>query len=133
MDDGGGGINIKVMIGLAFALSVGLLCNILACALWDNWWPLFAAVAYFFAPVPNMICSRCGSDPLDQSGRNFKDMGFFLTGTLVVSGFGILVVLAHSEVIQIGAMFLALGGGLIIYATIIVFIHFFWKKKDDMF
>lgn len=58
---------------LALVISVGLLLNILACALYHNWWPLFVGMAisfsllfaqfsvfaYFLAPLPNLICGAC--------------------------------------------------------------------------
>ena len=131
MEEGSGLPDIKILLGLAFALAIGLLCNILSCVIWSNWWPILVVIAYFFAAIPNFICSRCGSDPLDTSGRNFKDLGFFLTGALVITGFGIPAVLAHSDVITIGALFLALAGGIIVYVSLIVYIHFFHTKKDD--
>lgn len=130
MDSESGLPDIKIIIGLALALSIGLLLNILACVIWNNWWPILVVIAYFFAPMPNLIFQRCGSDPLDVSGRSFKDLGFFLTGFLVVTGFGIPAVMAHSEVIEIGALILALCGGLVVYASILVYLHFFHKKPD---
>lgn len=34
--------DLSSIIGLSLALSVGLLLNILACALWKKWWPIFS-------------------------------------------------------------------------------------------
>eukprot|EP01114_Cavostelium_apophysatum_P013225 TRINITY_DN314_c0_g1_i1.p1 TRINITY_DN314_c0_g1~~TRINITY_DN314_c0_g1_i1.p1 ORF type:complete len:134 (-),score=12.77 TRINITY_DN314_c0_g1_i1:48-449(-) len=123
--------NVKVIIILSGALAVGLLCNILSCVLWKNWLPFLVIVAYVLAPIPNLVCARCGHDPLDASGRNFKDMGYFLTGFLVISGFGIPAVMAHSQVIRYEALLLALAGGLIVYATILIYLHMFHKKHED--
>jgi len=133
MESESGMPNLKVLIGLAGALALGILCNILACVIWGNWLPIFVIIAYFLAPLPNLMCSRCGTDPLDVSGRNFKDLGFFLTGALVISGFGLPAVLAHAQLIQIPALLLGIGGGIIVYASIIVYIHFFHTKPKDSF
>jgi len=132
MDSESGLPNLKIMLALAFALSLGLLCNIIAGAVWNNWWPLVIVIFYFVAPIPDFICSRCGqNDPLDISGRNFKDLGYFLTGVLVIGGFGLPSVLAHNDVINIYALILSLGGGVIVYASLVVYIHFFHNKKDE--
>lgn len=34
------------IIGLSLALSIGLLLNILACALWKKWWPIFSGMPH---------------------------------------------------------------------------------------
>jgi len=123
--------NLKIMLALAFALTLGIVCNIIAGVIWQNWWPLLIIVFYFLSPIPDFVCSRCGlNDPLDISGRNFKDLGYFLTGMLVISGFGLPAVLAHNNVITIGALILCLGGGAIVYASLVVYIHFFHTKRD---
>lgn len=137
MDDGPKAPDLKIIMVLAFTLALGLLCNILACIIWSNWWPIITVIFYFFAPIPDLMCSTCGRNHSDMfnpsSQRNFKDMGYFLTGLLVVSGFALPAVLAHADVINVGALFLAIAGGLIVYASIIVYIHFFHAKpKDDL-
>ena len=107
------------LIGLAFAVTVGLVLVIIACVVWQNGWPIivgmfwfnvcyscknththcwyliirkrinqnivhllsiyeflfifcmhvlmtFLVIAYFVAPIPNMIFGKCSSDPLDN-------------------------------------------------------------------
>eukprot|EP01119_Soliformovum_irregulare_P002504 TRINITY_DN12754_c0_g1_i1.p1 TRINITY_DN12754_c0_g1~~TRINITY_DN12754_c0_g1_i1.p1 ORF type:complete len:134 (+),score=35.46 TRINITY_DN12754_c0_g1_i1:43-444(+) len=126
-------VDLKVIILLAGSLALGLLCNLLACFIWKNWLAIIVVIFYFLAPIPNLICSRCGGDPLDASGRNFRDMGFFLTGAIVISGFGLPAVLTHSEIIRWEALLLAIAGGLIVYVTLLVYIHLFHTKKSDDF
>jgi len=126
--------DLRVMMALALALSLGILCNILAGALFGNWWPMVIVIFYFIAPLPDLLCSRCGqNDVMNVSGRNFKDLGYFLTGVLVISGFGLPAVLAHNNVIGIPALCLSLGGGLIVYASLVIYIHFFHAKAKDDF
>jgi len=123
-----------IIIGLGATLAIGLVLNLLACILWGNWWPLITIVAYFLAPFPNLFFARCGESYLDSASRNWQDTGYFLTGFLVVSGFGVPAVLTHAEIISTNAFILSLFGGLIVYGSILLYIHFFHSKSDeDMF
>jgi len=124
-------VNMKAIIGVAFAVAMGFLCNILSCVLWKNWLPFLIVITYVLAPLPNLLCERCGGDDLEGGNKRFKDIGFFLTGFLVISGFGIPAVMAHSKVIKIEALILALAGGLIVYIAILVYIHVFHKKSSE--
>jgi len=124
--------NILILIGLAGALVIGLLLNILACALFKpSPLPIIAVVAYFIAPFPNIICGR--TDGYGEAPKIRKDWGYFLTGLFVVTGFGIPAILAHSGIIKLPAFLMALSGGLIVYGTMIVYLHFFHGPKEEEF
>lgn len=43
------------LVALAAMLATGVTLGILACALWDNWWPLFVGT------TPCRICCACAS------------------------------------------------------------------------
>jgi len=130
-EDGPKAPSLKVMILLAASLSLGFVCNLLACLIWHNWIAIIVVVTYILAPIPNILCGRCGeSDPFNPSGKNFKDMGYFLTAVLLVSGFALPSVLAHCNVIVVGALLLSLGGGVIVFASLIAYIHFFHKQDE---
>jgi len=122
-----------IIIGLGACLAIGFLLNILACALWSNWWPLITVVAYFLAPFPNIFFARCGDSDPTSPQRNWVDTGYFITGFLVVSGFGVPGVLTHADIINDKAFILSLFGGLIVYGSILLYIHFFHSKKEDDF
>jgi len=97
---------------------------------WMNWWPIFVIVFYTLAPLPNIIFAQCAEPStsesfLDTRARSWKDTGFFLTGILIFSGLGLPIVLYHSDVIALGQLLLALGGGVITYAAFVIYIHFF--------
>eukprot|EP01110_Echinostelium_bisporum_P003404 TRINITY_DN1830_c0_g1_i1.p1 TRINITY_DN1830_c0_g1~~TRINITY_DN1830_c0_g1_i1.p1 ORF type:complete len:127 (+),score=7.41 TRINITY_DN1830_c0_g1_i1:60-440(+) len=123
--------DIKIIIGLAACLAIGLVLNILACVLYKNGWPILVAIAYFLAPFPNIICGR--TNAYGEVHAAAKDWGFFFTGFLVTLGFGIPSILAHSQIITLDALFLALAGGIIVYGTILVYLHFFYGKNEDPF
>eukprot|EP00028_Trichosphaerium_sp_Am-I-7-wt_P011721 CAMPEP_0168539448 /NCGR_PEP_ID=MMETSP0405-20121227/21835_1 /TAXON_ID=498012 /ORGANISM="Trichosphaerium sp, Strain Am-I-7 wt" /LENGTH=107 /DNA_ID=CAMNT_0008569015 /DNA_START=54 /DNA_END=377 /DNA_ORIENTATION=+ len=106
----------------------------MACVLFKNWFPILVVVAYLFAPLPNLLCAACGRGYEDNKARAFKDAGFFLTGIFVVSGLALPSVLAHLTIIKTTALFLGLAGGLIVYGTILTYLHcFHGKKRDDDF
>jgi len=123
--------DIKIIIGLAGSLIIGLLLNILACALYKTAFPVLAVVAYFFAPFPNLLCGR--GDGYSEAPKARKDWGYFLTGLFVVCGFGIPAILAHSNMINLASFLLALTGGLIVYGTMIAYIRIFYGKENEDF
>ncbi|KAJ2097297.1 Vacuolar protein sorting-associated protein 55, partial [Coemansia sp. S142-1] len=86
---------------------------------------------YAFAPLPNAIFGRyVSSDPLADVSSSVADFGRFLTSILVVSGFGLPLVLAHSGIIAVPAMVMSIGGGLLVYGTIIVYSTLFRAQSD---
>ncbi|RKU42038.1 Vacuolar protein sorting-associated protein 55 [Coniochaeta pulveracea] len=126
---------LKTIIALSFVLAVGFLLVILSCALWHSYFPLLVVATYVLAPLPNWICSHCSAGPDDfvESGSGASavlDLGRFFTGFLVVMGIALPVVLAHSRIIEIGAMVMSIAGGLLIYGTIISFTMFFQEEQE---
>lgn len=49
------------------------------------------------------------------------------------TGFALPVVLAHSQVIQPGACWMSIGGGVLVYGTILVYSGWFGVSNDDEF
>ncbi|KKY34703.1 putative vacuolar protein sorting 55 [Diaporthe ampelina] len=123
---------LKTIIALSFVLAVGFLLVILSCALWKVYYPLLVVATYVIAPLPNWICGRCANpdDFVESSGAGVMDLGRFCTGFLVVMGIALPVVLAHSNLISIGAMVMSVAGGLLIYGTIISFGMFFQEESE---
>jgi hypothetical protein len=69
-------------------------------------------------------------------------LGKFITGFLIVTGLGKLsrrsilivalpVALYHSDIIAAGAMVMSILGGILIYATITVYSHFFSTVTEE--
>ncbi|RYP10530.1 hypothetical protein DL765_008099 [Monosporascus sp. GIB2] len=122
---------LKTIIALSFVLAVGFLLVILSCALWRVYYPLLVVATYVLAPLPNWICGRLASpDDFESSGNAVLDLGRFCTGFLVVMGIALPVVLAHSHLIEMGAMVMCIVGGLLIYGTIISFGMFFQEEQE---
>ncbi|KAI3661640.1 hypothetical protein MP638_002892 [Amoeboaphelidium occidentale] len=97
------GAELKYIIGLAFAMSLGILLLILSCALYNNWNPMFALIPFLLSPLPSYLFTGqcCQSDDvfsMDDSSAG-KDWGYFVTSVFVVSGFGVILVMAHVDII----------------------------------
>jgi hypothetical protein len=71
------------------------------------------ALIFVLAPLPNWLFSHCGGDDFtaDYEGSGPVDLGRFITSIVVVTGFALPLVLAHSEVIRPGACAMSIIGG----------------------
>ncbi|KAI8594843.1 vacuolar protein sorting 55 [Dissophora ornata] len=119
------------VIGLAFVLALGFLLVIMSCALYGNWWPLFVVATYVLAPLPNAIFGRYSNrDVMSDQETDLADAGYFLTALMIVTGFCLPVVLAHSGIITVPAMAMSISGGLLIYGTIITYSRAFSEDDD---
>lgn len=73
---------------------------------------ILKALTFVLAPLPNALFSHCGGD--DFSGEENSgpvDLGRFITSLIVVTGFALPIVLAHSEVILSEAAVMSIIGG----------------------
>lgn len=79
------------------------------------------ALIFVLAPLPNWLFSHCGGDDFttDYEGSGPIDLGRFITSTVVVTGFALPLVLAHSEIIRPGACAMSIIGGS--YVTVLSF------------
>jgi len=130
---------LKTIISLSFVLASGFLLAILSGALFNNnWSPLFVVAIFVFAPVPNWIFSKCvsSSDNYysdDNASNGCKDFGKFITSWFIVSGLYLPIVLIHAGTIGIPEMVMSIGGGALIYATIITFCHCFAPETNEIY
>ncbi|KAF8978100.1 vacuolar protein sorting 55 [Cyathus striatus] len=122
---------LRTVILLSFVLAVGFLLIILSCALWSNWLPLLVALTFVLAPLPNALFSHCGSDEFTSQyeGSGPVDLGRFITSMVVVTGFALPVVLAHSDIIDTRACIMSIAGGGLVYGTILAYTAAF--SQDD--
>jgi hypothetical protein len=124
---------LKILLGVAVLAAIGVLLNVLACVFWDNFIVLLCLVFYFVAPIPHLLCGRLASDDFGSGDDPWDTRSSFFTAAMTVSGFAFPAILAHAGVITVGAMALSMGGSLLIYATIIIYLHVFHKKDNDDF
>ena len=70
-------------------------------------------MTFVLAPLPNALFSHCGSDEFAtlEDGSGPVDLGRFITSGVVVTGFALPLVLAHSDIIRPGACVMSIVGG----------------------
>ncbi|XP_015787940.1 leptin receptor overlapping transcript-like 1 [Tetranychus urticae] len=106
---------------------------ILGCALpiYSNWWPFFVVLFYIISPLPTMLARRYQDDM--GSSNYCKELALFITSGIVISAFGLPLVLARAPasapVIHPGACILTLSGNAVVFLTILGFFIAF--DNDD--
>ncbi|KAJ8963411.1 hypothetical protein NQ318_018891 [Aromia moschata] len=104
---------------------------ILACALpnFGLWWPFFVVLFYVLVPIPTLMARRYS----DHSGgsNSCMEAAIFITMGLLVSSFGLPIVLARVATIQAGACYLTLAGNVVVYATLLGFFLTFDQEDSD--
>ncbi|XP_068949501.1 leptin receptor gene-related protein isoform X2 [Petaurus breviceps papuanus] len=110
---------IKALVVLSFTGAIGLTFLMLGCALEDYgvYWPLFVLIFHVIAPIPHFIAKRA-TDDSDASSSSCQELAYFFTTGIVVSAFGLPIILARVSVIKWGACGLVLAGNAVIFITI---------------
>ncbi|XP_042486309.1 vacuolar protein sorting-associated protein 55 homolog [Macadamia integrifolia] len=119
---------------LAILVSAGIVLQILACALYNNWWPMLTVLTYVLLPIPLIFFA--GSDTsslLSETGNSWVDATKFLTGASVVGCIAIPSILKHADVIGWGALALELSSFLIFVIAIISYIRINTEDEYSMF
>ncbi|KAF7363485.1 Kinesin motor domain-containing protein [Mycena sanguinolenta] len=122
--------SIRTVVFLAMVLAVGFLMIILSCVLYANWLPLLVALIFVLAPLPNALFAHCGSDEFSEGSSGPVDLGRFITGTIVTSGFALPLVLAHAQVIHTPACVMSIIGGGLVYGTILAYSAAFQEESE---
>ncbi|KAG6391144.1 hypothetical protein SASPL_148895 [Salvia splendens] len=100
---------------LAILVSGGIVLQILACALYNNWWPMLTAngvlvLMYVLLPMPLLFFAGSNASYLyTESSNGWIDATKFMTGASVVGSIAIPVVLKHAGVIGWGALAMELS------------------------
>lgn len=128
---------LKELVVLAFMGSIGLTVLLVGCAtpsLGGVWWPFFVVIFYIAAPIPVLFANRYNDESTSQS-TTFKDVALFLTSGIVISAYGLPIILARSPVneplIQTGACALVLMGNSIVFLTILGFFYSFNNENPS--
>ncbi|KAK9266900.1 hypothetical protein L1049_027159 [Liquidambar formosana] len=114
---------------LAILVSGGIVLQILACALYDNWWPMLTAIMYVLLPMPLLFFG--GSDTssfLSDSGNRWVAATKFLTGASAIGSIAIPAILKHAGVIGWGALAMDLSSFFIFVIAIACYIQ---MNNDD--
>ncbi|WOG91122.1 hypothetical protein DCAR_0310370 [Daucus carota subsp. sativus] len=110
------------LAGLAFMFSSSILLQILACALYSNWWPMLSALVYILVPMPCMFFGGGSTQFLtSRDGGGWVDAAKFLTGASTVGSMAIPIILRHAGLIETGAMLIEFTSFLIFVCTVLCF------------
>ncbi|XP_021853061.2 vacuolar protein sorting-associated protein 55 homolog [Spinacia oleracea] len=113
---------------LAILVSGGIVLQILACALYNNWWPMLSVIMYVLLPMPMMFFAGSDASSLftESSDNSWLNATKFLTGASVVGSIAIPTILKHAGIIGWGALIMELSSFFVFILSIMCFI-----KMDD--
>eukprot|EP00002_Diphylleia_rotans_P027853 TRINITY_DN5605_c0_g1_i3.p1 TRINITY_DN5605_c0_g1~~TRINITY_DN5605_c0_g1_i3.p1 ORF type:complete len:144 (+),score=21.04 TRINITY_DN5605_c0_g1_i3:68-499(+) len=100
-----------------------LFLHLIACFIYNTYWPMFIFLAYAVVPVPMIILSESPSDYyfLRTEESSYENVALFLTAALGSSFIGIPMVLLHNEMINTGAFWMSLFAEAIMISAIFLF------------
>uniref|UniRef100_A0A1D1Z8M6 Vacuolar protein sorting-associated protein 55 n=1 Tax=Anthurium amnicola TaxID=1678845 RepID=A0A1D1Z8M6_9ARAE len=108
---------------MAILVSAGIVLQVLACALYNNWWPMLTVLMYILLPMPLIFFSGSDTNSLmSAEGSGWVDFTKFLTGASAVGSIAIPSILKHADVIGWGALVMELSSFLAFVLAIILFL-----------
>lgn len=108
-------VGLLVPAGL---LSLAIFMHILACALFNNWWPMLSILLYVLMLLPAGLLLRDSESLFEPGSAAGKQWSVWLLSSLVTFVIGLPIVLCHVEVIETGAVWLDLSGFVLLIATV---------------
>jgi len=131
------------LVVMALTAALGIVLLFLGCALHFpdpsgpgalgvSWWGLFVLPFYLLSPIPLAIARKCLSEDYlsPESSNLLHEVCYFLSACIVVSGFGLPVVLARQHIIQLGSAGLIAGANLFVFATVYSYFVFFGREDE---
>ncbi|URD95553.1 Vacuolar protein sorting-associated protein 55 [Musa troglodytarum] len=115
---------------LAILVSGGIVLQILACALYNNWWPMLTALMYVILPMPLLFFAGSNSSSLmSNEGNGWVNFTKFLTGASVIGSIAIPSILKHANLIGWGALAMELSSFVVFGVAILWFLQM--SNHDD--
>ncbi|KAE8805202.1 vacuolar protein sorting-associated protein 55 [Hordeum vulgare] len=113
---------VYVLHERSFANPVAAIALLTACALYNNWWPMLAALMYIIVPMPCLFFGD-GSTRFLSSGEGgaWMKAAKFLTGMSAMGSLAIPAILRHAGLIETGAMFIEFTSFFILVCTVLCF------------
>ncbi|PON34112.1 Vacuolar protein sorting [Parasponia andersonii] len=109
---------------LAILVSGGIVLQILACALYNNWWPMLTVIMYVLLPMPLLFFAGSDSSALfSESDNSWVNATKFLTGASAIGSIAIPTILKHAGVIGWGAMVMELSSFFVFVLAIMCYIR----------
>ncbi|KAJ0975383.1 hypothetical protein J5N97_017355 [Dioscorea zingiberensis] len=120
---------------LAILVSGGIVLQVLACALYNNWWPMLTALMYVILPMPLLFFAGSNSSSIMSSDSNNGWMNFtkFLTGASVVGSIAIPSILRHAGVIGSGALIMELSSFIVFVVAVLWYLRMGNEDEYNMF
>eukprot|EP00002_Diphylleia_rotans_P009486 TRINITY_DN1978_c0_g1_i3.p1 TRINITY_DN1978_c0_g1~~TRINITY_DN1978_c0_g1_i3.p1 ORF type:complete len:125 (-),score=33.21 TRINITY_DN1978_c0_g1_i3:203-577(-) len=84
---------------LALGTTIGLLLQILACVLYNNYYLMILYGVYFLVALPLLMISAGANDPFNQNKKQLH-AAYFLTAALFVAALALPLVLFHVDKIE---------------------------------
>ncbi|KAK1262155.1 hypothetical protein QJS04_geneDACA008745 [Acorus gramineus] len=119
---------------LAIFVSAGIVLQILACAVYNNWWPMLTVLMYVMLPMPLMFF--IGSDTsslMSSGGDSWVDATKFMTGASAVGSIAIPAILKHADVICWGALAMELSSFFVFVLAIIFYMQMSTENEYSAF
>ncbi|CAL9050777.1 unnamed protein product [Musa banksii] len=115
---------------LAILVSGGIVLQILACALYNNWWPMLTALMYVILPMPLLFFTGSNSSSvMSNEGNGWVNFTKFLTGASVIGSIAIPSILKHANLIGWGALAMELSSFVVFGVAILWFLQM--NNHDD--
>ena len=107
-------VGLLVPAGL---LSLAMFMHILACALYNNWWPLLTLLFYLLMLPPIAALARESESLFEPTSAAIKHWSLFFTSTLTTLIVGVPITMCHLDVVESGAVYLNMAGFVLLVAT----------------
>ncbi|KAL6181139.1 hypothetical protein ACLB2K_047795 [Fragaria x ananassa] len=108
---------------LAILVSGGIVLQILACALYNNWWPMLTVIMYVLLPMPLLFFVGSDFSVFMESDNAWVNVTKFLTGASAIGSIAIPAILTHAGVIGWGALALELSSFFVFVLAIMCYIR----------
>ncbi|KAB2626049.1 vacuolar protein sorting-associated protein 55-like protein [Pyrus ussuriensis x Pyrus communis] len=111
------------LAALAILVSGGIVLQILACALYNNWWPMLTVIMYVLLPMPLLFFVGSDSSIFSESENGWVNATKFLTGASAIGSIAIPAILKHAGVIGWGALAMELSSFFVFVLAIMCYIR----------
>lgn len=122
-------LNTGKLASLAILVSGGIVLQILACALYNNWWPMLSVITYVVLPMPLLFFAGSdGSAVFSESDNSWVNFSKFLTGFSTVGSIAIPSILKHAGIIGWGALAMELSS---FFVFVLAIMCYMGMNNDD--
>jgi hypothetical protein len=113
---------------LSIISTIGVTFLLLGCILPNSYWPMFILLFYIFLPVPIIIAASC-----DRYGDNtsLNELAIFIVAVLLVSTFGLLIVIYLKGYIHGLGLIFTLTSNIIFIGTVVIYAMLFKETTNE--